>query len=321
MASMLMSPATLVAGDWGTSHLRLFLCQVDGTVIDRLDGPGAASVHGDFPGVLDALLAGWTRQYGALPVVLCGMVGSSLGWILAPYAECPASAERIAQACVELHGGRVHIVPGLSCRNRLNAPDVLRGEETQILGALHLNASLRSGSHLLCLPGTHTKWALLEDGSVREFLTAPTGELFALLCRHSILVSDQHLQLDLHAVADGPDFEHGLMQVRRFPTASLLHRLFECRSRRLTADLAPEDAMPLLSGMLIASDVQGAVRLFGAPGVRTTVQLIGTPRLTELYARALVSQDCDANVIDGSLASLNGLLQVHRLRSQPRAVA
>jgi len=122
-------------------------------------------------------------------------------------------------------------------------------------------------------------------------------------------------------VADWPDFEHGLMQVRRFPTASLLHRLFECRSRRLTGDLAPEDAMPLLSGMLIASDVQGAVRLFGAPGVRTTVQLIGTPRLTDLYARALVSQDCDANVIDGSLASLNGLLQVHRLRSQPRAVA
>jgi len=318
---MLVSPPTLVAGDWGTSHLRLFLCQVDGTVIDRLDGPGAANVHADFPGVLDALLAGWTRQYGALPVVLCGMVGSSLGWTLAPYAECPASAERIAQACVELHDGRVHIVPGLSCRNRLNAPDVLRGEETQILGALHLNASLRSGSHLLCLPGTHTKWALLEDGSVREFLTAPTGELFALLCRHSILVSDQHLQLDLHAVADGPDFEHGLMQVRRFPTASLLHRLFECRSRRLTGDLAPEDAMPLLSGMLIASDVQGAMRLFGAPGVRTTVQLIGTPRLTDLYARALVSQDCDANVIDGSLASLNGLLQVHRLRSQPRAVA
>jgi 2-dehydro-3-deoxygalactonokinase len=310
-----MRAPTLIAGDWGTSYLRLFLCHADGTVVDRLDGPGAANVHGDFPEMLDALLAGWTRQYGALPVVLCGMVGSSLGWTLAPYVECPAPAERIAQACVELHNGRVHIIPGLSCRNRLNAPDVMRGQETQILGALHLNASLRNGSHLVCLPGTHTKWALLEDGSVREFLTAPTGELFALLCQHSSLVSDQRLPLDLHAVPDGPDFEHGLLQIQRFPAASLLHRLFECRSRQLSGDLTPEDAVPLLSGMLIASDVQGAVRLFGAPHVRTTVQLIGTPQLTDLYARALVSQDCDANIIDGSLASLNGLLQMHRLLS------
>jgi 2-dehydro-3-deoxygalactonokinase len=312
-----MSPAAaLVAGDWGTSHLRLSLCQADGTVIASIDGPGAANVHGDFPEMLDALLLGWTRQHGALPVVLCGTVGSSLGWTLAPYVGCPAPPEQIAQSCVELRGGQVHIVPGLSCRNRLDAPDVLRGEETQILGALRLNPALSSGRHLLCLPGTHTKWVLVEDGCVREFLTAPTGELFALLCEHSILVSDERQRLDLHAVNDGPVFEHGLMQIQRFPAASLLHRLFECRSRRLTGDLRSEDAMPLLSGMLIASDVQGAVRLFGAPDVRTTVQLIGTTRLTDLYARALVSQDCDANIIDGTLASLNGLLQVHRLLSQ-----
>jgi 2-dehydro-3-deoxygalactonokinase len=311
-----MSQAALVAGDWGTSHLRLFLCQDDGTVIATLDGPGAAHVHGDFPEMLDALLRGWAREYGSLPVVLCGMVGSSLGWIQAPYLPCPARPEQIAQACVELRDGLVHIVPGLSCRNRLNAPDVLRGEETQILGALRLNPALSSGRHLLCLPGTHTKWVLVEHGCVREFLTAPTGELFAVLCEHSILVSDERQRQDLHAATDGPAFDHGLMQIQRFPAAALLHRLFECRSRRLTGDLHSDEAMPLLSGMLIASDVQGAVRLFATSDARTTVQLIGATRLTALYARALVSQDCDTNVIDGSLASLNGLLQVHRLLSQ-----
>jgi 2-dehydro-3-deoxygalactonokinase len=311
-----MSAAALVAGDWGTSHLRLFLCQADGSVMAGLDGPGAANVHGDFPNVLDALLAGWTREHGALPVVLCGMVGSSLGWTQAPYVSCPARPAQIAQACVELRDGQVHIVPGLSCRNQLNAPDVLRGEETQILGALRLNPALAAGRHLLCLPGTHTKWALLEGGSVREFLTAPTGELFAVLCEHSILVSDERRRQELPAASDGPAFEHGLMQIRRFPSASLLHRLFECRSRRLTGDLHSDEAMPLLSGMLIASDVQGAVRLFAAGGARTAVQLIGAPGLTELYARALVSQDCDVNIIDGTLAALNGLVQVHRLLSQ-----
>jgi 2-dehydro-3-deoxygalactonokinase len=244
------------------------------------------------------------------------MVGSSLGWIQAPYLPCPARPEQIAQACVELRDGLVHIVPGLSCRNRLNAPDVLRGEETQILGALRLNPALSSGRHLLCLPGTHTKWVLVEDGCVREFLTAPTGELFEVLCEHSILVSDERQRQDLPAATDGPAFDHGLMQIQRFPAAGLLHRLFECRSRRLTGDLHSDEAMPLLSGMLIASDVQGAVRLFATSDARTTVQLIGATRLTALYARALVSQDCDTNVIDGSLASLNGLLQVHRLLSQ-----
>src|ERR1700676_249538 len=311
-----MSQAALVAGDWGTSHLRLFLCQADGTVIASVDGPGAADVHGDFPEMLDALLRGWTRQHGALPVVLCGMVGSSLGWTQAPYVACPARPEEIAQACVELRDGQVHIVPGLSCRNRLNAPDVLRGEETQILGALRLDPALSYGRHLLCLPGTHSKWVLLEDGRVHEFLTAPTGELFAVLCEHSILVSDQRQRQDLHAATDGPAFDHGLMQIRRFPTAGLLHRLFECRSRRLTGDLHSDEAMPLLSGMLIASDVQGAVRLFAVPDARSTVRVIGATRLTELYARALVSQDCDATIIDGTLASLNGLVQVHRLLSQ-----
>jgi 2-dehydro-3-deoxygalactonokinase len=315
-----MSEAALVAGDWGTSHLRLFLCQHDGSVIATLDGPGAPQVHGNFPETLDALLRGWRREHGSLPVVLCGMVGSSLGWRQAPYLPCPARPEQIAQACVELRDGLVHIVPGLSCRNRLNAPDVLRGEETQILGALRLNPALSCGRQLLCLPGTHTKWVLLEDGSVREFLTAPTGELFGVLCEHSILVNDQRQRQDLHAASDGPAFEHGLMQIQRFPGASLLHRLFECRSRRLTGDLHSDEAMPLLSGMLIASDVQGAVRLFAASAARTTVQLIGAARLTTLYARALVLQDCDSNVIDGSLASLNGLLQVHQLLAQ-RALA
>ncbi|HEY4975017.1 MAG TPA: 2-dehydro-3-deoxygalactonokinase, partial [Steroidobacteraceae bacterium] len=216
----------------------------------------------------------------------------------------------------ELRDGQVHIVPGLSCRNRLNAPDVLRGEETQILGALRLNPALAVGRQLLCLPGTHTKWALLEDGSVREFLTAPTGELFAVLCEHSILVSDDRQRQDLQAASDGPAFDHGLMQIRRFPAAGLLHRLFECRSRRLTGDLHADEAKPLLSGMLIASDVQGALRLFASGDSRTTVQLIGAPALAELYARALVSQDCDTSIIDGTLASLNGLLQLHQLLSQ-----
>jgi 2-keto-3-deoxy-galactonokinase len=92
------------------------------------------------------------------------MVGSSIGWVEAPYLACPARPKDIAAACARVREGRIRIVPGLSCRNRFDAPDVMRGEETQILGALDLQPDLRQGRRLLCLPGTHTKWVLLEEG-------------------------------------------------------------------------------------------------------------------------------------------------------------
>src|SRR5712675_3705817 len=100
-----MTEPSFVAGDWGTTHLRLFLCDADGRVLDSAAGPGAASVRGDFPRVFDSLLAGWRQRFGPLPAVLCGMVGSSIGWAQVPYLPCPARPARIAAACVALRDG------------------------------------------------------------------------------------------------------------------------------------------------------------------------------------------------------------------------
>jgi len=307
-----MQRATFVAGDWGTSRLRLFLCDAGGAVLDSIDGPGATEVRGAFPHTFDQLLSDWSRRNGALPTVLCGMVGSSFGWAPAPYLACPALPEQIADACVELRGPRVHIVPGLSCRNRLDAPDFMRGEETQILGALQLQPTLRRGRHLLCLPGTHAKWAVLEDAAVREFVTAPTGELFELLCSHSVLVSDNGIGT---AISDEPAFNQGLAQFRRFPHAGLLHRLFECRSRRLNGELASDASASYLSGLLVANDVGGALQLLAPAGEMTSVQLIGDPQLTRLYTMALAAQGLESQAMDGAAASLAGLVHVHRLLS------
>jgi 2-dehydro-3-deoxygalactonokinase len=209
-----------------------------------------------------------------------------------------------------LRDGRIHIVPGLTCRNRLGAPDVLRGEETQVLGSLHLQPDLRTGKHLLCLPGTHTKWVVLDDGSVTEFLTAPTGELFSLICDHSVLVADgTHAAV---APAAGAGFEKALAESARFPHAQLLHRIFECRSRRLTGDLPPDAAAGYLSGLLIASDVRGALDLFGEPAMRT-IQVIGARALTNLYEKALAALSRETRSIDGNAAALAGLTHLHRL--------
>ena len=313
-----MTSPAFVAGDWGTSNLRLFLCGADGTLLDSRSGPGAADSVGAYPERLAALLGDWTSTHGALPVVLCGMVGSSIGWAVAPYVNCPAEPRQIVAACLSLERGRVRIIPGLACRNQLGAPDVLRGEETQILGALRLHPALSRQRQLLCLPGTHTKWAVLDAGAVSEFLTAPTGELFALLSAHSILVSDARAVADVAAISDGAGFATGLDQVARFPHISLLHRLFECRSRRLTGELAPEGAGPFLSGLLIGGDVHGAMQLL-ARGAQREVHIVGAARLSRLYAHALETFGYRAVTVDGDKAAREGLIHVHTLLTEQGA--
>ena len=301
-----------LAGDWGTSNLRLFLCDAAGTALDSSAGPGAAESSGRFDAVFSGLTARWRERHGPLPAVLCGMVGSNFGWRQAPYVSCPASPDQIGAGCVSpddaaSRDAAIRIVPGLRCQNRFGAPDFMRGEETQILGALQLDPALRSGRQLLCLPGTHSKWAVLEDGVVMAFNTAPTGELFAILKEHSVLV--QRPATD-DAAANDAAFERGLQQVNAFPQAQLLHRLFECRARMLSGELEAGATAAFLSGLLIASDVGGAWPLLAQPAAAAPVQLIGAPSLTALYAKALASRQRDARQLDGASASLAGLTRI-----------
>jgi 2-dehydro-3-deoxygalactonokinase len=301
-----MHDGQFIAGDWGTSHLRLCLCDAAGAMLDTVNGPGAAQAGGHFPSLFASLTARWRTGDRELPAVLCGMVGSTLGWIQAPYVPCPAQAEQIAAACVSLDGGDVRVVPGLSCRNRFDAPDYLRGEETQILGALVLSTQLHHGRRLLCLPGTHTKWVLIEDGCIREFFSAPTGELFAVLRDHSVLVREHRTGEDAQA------FEKGVADFMALPQASLLHRLFEVRGRQLAGELPPPAASAYLSGMLIASDVHGALRAMSDCYTGIPV-VIGSPKLTNLYARVCALSGCDVQQLDGMDASLHGLAWVKRM--------
>jgi 2-dehydro-3-deoxygalactonokinase len=305
-----MTHPSFVAGDWGTTHLRLYLCDDRGAILDRADGPGVAA-----PGVVpfaegfETMMKPWEARHGALPAVLCGMVGSSIGWVQAPYIACPALPAKIIDGCVPLRGGRVQIVPGVRCENRLRAPDFMRGEETQILGALTLDAALRRGVHLLCLPGTHTKWVVLKEGIIDDFLTAPTGELYAALRDHSVLVGSDYRN---QVVTGGTAFEEGLRQFGQFPQVPVLHRLFECRGRLLGGELTAAGATAFLSGLLIAQDVGGALHLFADCLAERSVYLIGAPGLTGLYAAALEANSCDARQLDGTAASLAGLTRVHQ---------
>lgn len=308
-----MSPAVLIAGDWGTTHLRLYLVATDGEILASLQGPGARDSVGRFAQALEALVSQWPAEVRALPVILCGMVGSSLGWTQATYVTCPARPEQIANSCVALQHGRVHVVPGLSCLNRLQAPDVLRGEETQILGALRLHPLLHSGRHLLCLPGTHTKWVVLQDGVVSEFLTAPTGELFAVLSTNTILVSDERQAVQPTSASDESAYTRGVERFHAHPDADLLHQLFEVRSRRLFRELDSPEAGAYLSGLLIAHDVHGALRLMSEAADSGAVYIIGSPQLVRWYQLALQREHRLVLSIDAGDAVIAGMLLLQQL--------
>ena len=300
-----MTPA-FIAGDWGISHLTLALCDAQGNPLETRRGPGAAASRGRFAEVFDELAASWLAQ-GHLPAVLCGSVGSSFGWRETPYLPCPGDLQALGREAVAVRDA-VRIVPGMRCTNPLGAPDFMRGEETQLLGAPVLEASMGRGKRLVCLPGTHTKWVLMEGSVVREFLTAPTGELFATLCEHSVLVREQSASI----VHSPSEFERGLEAAANHPDVSLLHKLFQARSLRLDRQLSPEGGPSWLSGLLIGADVAGAMPLFAGHVEGAPVHVIGAPRLNANYVAAIARHGRTAIAIDGARAALAGLALINR---------
>ncbi|HEU4779207.1 MAG TPA: 2-dehydro-3-deoxygalactonokinase [Steroidobacteraceae bacterium] len=310
----LTPPAAFIAGDWGTSNLTLALCDEDGQALETRKGPGAADARGRFALVFDELTADWLATHGPLPAVLCGMVGSAFGWREAPYLLCPADLYELADDTVTPRDG-VRIISGMSCTNPLGAPDVLRGDEMQLFGASCVLGAMEAGKHLVCMPGTHTKWVSMNESVVQEFLTAPTGELFAMLCEHSVLVRDKTTPIEHHP----RDFERGLAESAKNPDVPVLHRLFQSRSLRLDKQLSPEGAASWMSGLLIGTDVKGALALFSQQDARAPVYVIGTPQLTASYALALLHVGRTAVQIEGSKAALAGLGQVFREQERKKA--
>jgi 2-dehydro-3-deoxygalactonokinase len=295
-----MTKAAFIAGDWGTTRLRLYLCDADGAVLARTEGEGAAVPrHAERFAVA---VAPWDAVHGKLPAVLGGMVGSTIGWREVPYLECPARPEAVASAALRFdHDGRtIAIAPGLKCIAPTGAPDVMRGEEVQILGALRLQPELAKGRHIFCMPGTHAKWVEVAEGAALRFQTALSGELFELLRRHSVLARDGG-----EADAAAPALALGLQMARQ--PADLLHLLFSARSRVVTGEMPKGDAASYLSGLILGKDVATAHALFGLSG---TVHLVCTPQLAALYTAALGDYGVAAALIDGDAAALAGLAHI-----------
>ncbi|MEJ0012046.1 MAG: 2-dehydro-3-deoxygalactonokinase [Bauldia sp.] len=295
-----LSSAKLIAVDWGTTRLRARLVDAAGAVLAEAasdDGIGALNGSGH-EAAFEALVAAWP----AVPAIMAGMVGSRQGWREAAYVPCPADAAAIAAAMTRFETQRrrpVAIVPGLRAGER----DVMRGEETQIVGLIDAETAF-AGS--VVLPGTHSKWAKVERGTIADFASFISGELFALLARQSFLRHSVADPNDTGDVSASADFRAGAERARDVPFAATL---FSVRVRYLLADAKPADNLAYLSGLVIGGEIAAAVSLGLA---RSPVRIVAAPALARAYRAALAVFGIEAEVRDGDATALAGLMRLAR---------
>ncbi|ACD58347.1 2-dehydro-3-deoxygalactonokinase [Xanthomonas oryzae pv. oryzae] len=290
----------MIAIDWGTSSLRGYLLDADGKVLEQRRGSnGVLACQGRFAEVLAGLVDGWDG-----PLLLSGMVGSRNGWVEQAYLPCPTDTRSLALAMRSyddlMPGRTLWFVPGVSTGGQAGVPDVMRGEETQLVGLI---AALGDGAHVACLPGTHSKWARIGNGQLTGFATVMTGELYAVLCQHSILgklMEDDHAALDTDAFVQGID--------RSAAPGGLSHHLFGTRTLGLFERLSSAALPSYLSGLLIGHELREH------RGDHATVHLVGSPGLAQRYALALQHLGVESQLHPEDLAAAGLFALARQLR-------
>jgi 2-dehydro-3-deoxygalactonokinase len=290
--------ASRIFGDWGSTRLRLWRV-ADGEPGERREGPGIVGLDRPPAEILRETIAPWLTGGPPAGIRLCGMVGARGGLHEVPYAPCPIGVAEWRQTAVELacEGLPLRIAAGLVSEVEPGRRELMRGEETQVFGALRLRPELAEGRRTIVHPGTHSKWVFLEDGRITGFRTFLTGELFAVLQRSSLLT--------VAGEGEGSEeegFAEGLAVA--FEDRGLLGDLFQTRAGQVRAGRSHAWASGFLSALLVGSEVTEQRR---AGPLEGPLVLIGDPELTGRYARALTSCDVSSETIDGEDCVFAGL--------------
>lgn len=292
-----------VAVDWGTSNLRVWGIGPDGgTTFAKSSPEGMGKLAPDaFAGVLSGLVADEVAADGpAIDVLICGMAGARQGWMEAPYLEAPADLGGLGFAAVHPKvpdsSLSPSILPGV-CQKLTGAEDVMRGEETQLLG---LSALIPGFAGTAILPGTHSKWVAVNGRRIERFTTVMTGELYEVLRTHSVL------RLSLAGDLDGPDREDGFaagLEAGIEAPEKLTAMLFKVRAGSLLSGRKPDWCAGYLSGLLIGAEIGGQLDWLD----ESEVPLIGSSALCALYAKGLALVGAKGRIIDATEATLAGL--------------
>ncbi|MBX4827371.1 2-dehydro-3-deoxygalactonokinase [Klebsiella grimontii] len=280
-----------IAIDWGSTNLRAWLYQDDQCLESRQSAAGVTRLNGESPAaVFSEITRGW--RDGATPAVLAGMVGSNVGWKVAPYLPVPVDFSAIGQQLTSV-GDKVWIIPGLSVSRDANQ-NVMRGEETQLLGARMI-----APSSIYVMPGTHCKWVQADRQQINDFRTVMTGELHYLLLRHSLVGAGLPEQVS----APGA-FNAGLERGLHSP--DILPRLFEVRASHVLGSLPREQVGEFLSGLLIGAEVATLSERFRDP----QVTIVGGEALANRYQQALSAIGRQTTVVAGDNAFQTGVRSI-----------
>ncbi len=297
-----------IAVDWGTSNLRVWIMNSDDQPLRLIESPAGMGTlePGQFEPTLLALIEPFLADRQVMPVVCCGMVGARQGWSDAGYLTTPVNRVSRARAhSVATENGRIRvlILPGIQ---QLKPADVMRGEETQIAGLLLQSPSF---SGTVCLPGTHTKWVNLADGTITGFQTCMSGELFGLLSKQSVL---------RHSMQDDQwsdiAFAQGVADSLEHPE-KLTSRLFSLRAESLVNAIPGAELRARLSGMLIGAELAGCREFWSDK----TVTMIGDAKLTGLYAQAMSALNSSVDLVDGDAMTLSGLVANYRIQQESKS--
>ncbi|WP_316858640.1 2-dehydro-3-deoxygalactonokinase [uncultured Cohaesibacter sp.] len=299
-----------IAVDWGTSRFRAYLVSQDGDILEQVSShDGMARVEaGAFAETLFQQCKPWLDAYDNIPVLMAGMVGSRNGWLEVPYARCPAGSQELALGTKKVETPadfETFIVPGLETHDG-QYMDVMRGEETQIIGS-----GMTDGT--VILPGTHSKWAQVENGQILSFSSFMTGEVFGLFKNHSILrllaksdATEVDPQKTDAAFVKGLDAAH-------LP-GGLLNAAFMARTGVLAGTLNGEDVDPFLSGLLVGTEILSARPLMTS---HQNLLVIADGILAHCYALALKHQGYIAEIISPETAFVTGLLTIFKAKRKP----
>ena len=304
-----MPKPVLISADWGTTSLRAFLLDRRGAIVDHREAPkGIMKVSdGDFSGTFSALTGRWLNDYPEVPVLFSGMIGSEQGWAVAPHIPLPA---RLADLAAALHAVPItdkkyaYIVPGLTTVGAHGVHDIIRGEETQIVGALEDSAT---GKSVLCLPGTHSKWVTVADGAISGFQTCLTGETLAILSDNSILGRLMENSVAENEKNEETAFVQGLN--RAVERGGLLHHLFGVRSQGYCRVIPRSGLRLYLAGILIGHEIRGMREIY--PQLKS-ITIIAGQEIAERYGRALEFFGLQTTRVDGAAAAFGGHLKIAR---------
>ena len=301
-----MTNPLLITADWGTSSFRAFLVGGNAEVFEKKQAPlGIMKVENkDFAGIFTQLLKDWLSNYPNIPVLMSGMIGSEQGWSLAPHVKLPAGNKELAAALhpVRISTGRTgYIIPGLKTVGSSGIHDIMRGEETQIVGGFK---NKWTNECVLCLPGTHSKWVILKDGVVTNFQTSMTGEVIDVLAGNSIL---SRLMED-HNIGLNESFAKGIN--RSIEIGGLLHHLFAVRSQGFIGKVPKRDLKTYLAGILIGHEIKGMMEIY--PKL-DSITIIGGAKVLKIYEKAFDIFSVDTQLLDGDIAAIQGHLMIAKI--------